>query len=71
MQHTSLHRNVSLPPVEAPIVCPVCWDHAIERVEGVHLSASNADGKNVGGASVFRCSRWHMFALFEQLITWD
>jgi hypothetical protein len=49
------------------MVCPVCWDHAVERVEGIKLSASNADGKNVGGANIFRCSQWHMFAVFEQL----
>ena len=54
---------------DVPIVCPLCWDHAIERVDGVNLSANNVAGKNVGGASIYRCSHWHMFALFEQFMT--
>jgi hypothetical protein len=71
MQHTSDGLSIDPLPVEAPIVCPVCWDHAVERVNGVKLSASNIAGKNVGGATVYRCSHWHLFALFEQLMTWD
>lgn len=47
-------------------MCPVCWDHAVEKVEGIKLSASNAEGANVGGASIFRCAQWHMFAVFER-----
>jgi len=51
---------------DTPIVCPVCWDHAVERVEDVRLSAHTKDGRNVGGAFVYRCSHWHLFALFNQ-----
>jgi len=61
----------STQPAEIPIVCPVCWDRAIERVDGVRLSASNEQGRNIGRAAIYRCSRWHIFALFEQLMTWD
>jgi CRP-like cAMP-binding protein len=52
---------------DRPIICPVCLDHAIEKVEGIELSASNVGGKKVGGASLYRCSHWHLFALFKQL----
>ena len=48
-------------------MCPRCRDHAVQRVEGIKLSASNVDGRDVGGASIFRCGQWHVFAVFEQL----
>jgi hypothetical protein len=59
-------QSASRSPVDTPIVCPVCWDHAVERVEGIKLSANNADGRNVGGANIFRCGQWHLFAVFER-----
>ena len=33
------------------------------------LYDANGELKNVGGASIYRCSHWHMFALFEQFMT--
>ena len=59
-------------PYDVPIVCPICWDRSIEKLEGVALSASTSGGRNVGGAFVYRCSHWHLFALFQQqLMTAD
>jgi hypothetical protein len=43
----------------------MCWDHAVERIEGVTLSADNLDGKQVSGALLYHCSCWHVFAVFE------
>ncbi len=71
MQQAAVESHTSRIPGESPIVCPVCWDHAVEKVEGITLSASNASGKIVGGASIYRCSHWHLFALFEQFTVWN
>jgi hypothetical protein len=48
-----------------PIVCPVCWDHGVERIESVTLSADNLNGKPVSGALLYHCSHWHIFAVFD------
>jgi hypothetical protein len=48
-----------------PLVCPVCWDHGVERIEGVTLSADNLRGKPISGALLYHCSHWHIFAVFE------
>jgi hypothetical protein len=47
-------------------VCPVCWDHAIEKIEGLAVSADNLNGKQISGAFLYRCTNWHIFAVFEQ-----
>jgi CRP-like cAMP-binding protein len=56
---------------EIPIACPICWDQNIEKLEGVALSASTTGGRSVGGALVYRCRHWHLFALFRQQLTAD
>ena len=49
---------------ETPVVCPVCWDRAVEPVHGVRLSVTiNGIPSDVHGVSVFRCSSWHLFIL--------
>lgn len=48
-------------------MCPVCWDHAVERIEGVTVSADNLNGKQISGVNLYHCSYWHAFAVFEQL----
>lgn len=53
---------------ETAIVCPVCWDHAVERIEALRLSANTNEGRAVGGAFVYPCSQWHVFALFDQTL---
>jgi hypothetical protein len=47
MQETLAESHTSRTARESPIVCPVCWDHAVEKVEGITLSANNASGRNV------------------------
>ena len=54
---------------EGPLVCPVCWDHGIEKIEGVTLTASTLLNRPISGAVVYHCNRWHIFAVFEQIIT--
>jgi hypothetical protein len=52
--------------METPIVCPVCWNHAVSLVEGTKLTATNADGSRpITKVSVYRCVDWHIFALFD------
>jgi len=52
--------------VAGPIVCPICWDHALERIEGIRLSTRTVDEHAIGKVSLYRCSHWHLFALFER-----
>jgi hypothetical protein len=54
--------------VAGPIVCPICWDHALERIEGVHLSARTVIEHDISRVSLYRCSHWHLFALFHQTL---
>ncbi len=53
---------------QGPIVCPVCWDHGVERIEGVELTANHTDGKAISGAVIYHCQHWHIFAMFQQRI---
>lgn len=69
MQWLTEETNLSHTPIEAPIVCPVCWDHAVERIEGIVLSARSVDGRNLSQVSIYRCTHWHVFALFNQPAT--
>lgn len=52
--------------VAGPIVCPVCWDHALETLDGLHLTARTTAEQSVSRVHVYRCSAWHVFAVFEQ-----
>jgi hypothetical protein len=54
--------------VAGPIVCPICWDHALEMIEGIHLSARTVFEHEIGRVSIYRCSHWHMFAIFQQAL---
>jgi len=58
-------------PLQVPIACPVCVDHAIEKAEGISLSASPIGGREISKVSVYRCSRSHLFALFDQPVKWE
>jgi len=53
-------------PSEKHIVCPICCDSVLELVEGLKLSASNLEGKQVGASKIYRCTRWHVFTVFDQ-----
>ena len=57
-------------PHDGPIVCPVCWDHTVEAVEGIVLSAKAMGGSDLGQVSIYRCAQWHVFALFNQPKAW-
>ena len=66
-QQTQIEDSSRL--VAGPIVCPICWDHALEKLEGVRLSArSFAEQPFVNRVIVYRCSLWHVFAVFEQAL---
>ena len=58
-------------PTETPVVCPVCWDHSVERVEGVKLTARSMGGGDLSQVIVYRCAHWHLFALFQQPKAWE
>jgi hypothetical protein len=58
-------------PAEAPLVCPVCCDHEIERIEGIVLSAGATGGRELNQVSVYRCSHWHLFALIYSPAEWE
>jgi hypothetical protein len=66
MQQLTIEPNTPRILADGPTVCPVCWDHDITRVEDVRLSVDGGDRHEVGRASVYRCDRWHLFALFDQ-----
>ena len=59
------------PTVHAAIVCPVCWDHAVEPIEGIVLPARAIGGRDLSQVSLYRCSHWHLFALFYQPADWE
>lgn len=59
----------SVRSVAGPIVCPICWDHALEKLEGIRLSAKSlAEQPFVNRVIVYRCSSWHVFAVFEHTL---
>jgi len=66
MSETTI-RSSSL-PVESPITCPICCDHAVEQIEGIVLSARTAGGRDLSQVAVYRCDHWHLFALLYQPI---
>jgi hypothetical protein len=62
-----LEVEVSDRLVAGPIVCPICWDHALEKLEGIRLSARTfAEQPFISRVLLYRCSSWHIFAVFEQ-----
>ena len=52
--------------MEIPIVCPYCWDRAIEPLPTAELFARSGSGERHVAGEVFRCRRWHVFAMFPQ-----
>ena len=61
----------STTPIEAPLSCPVCCDHAIEQIKGIVLSARAMGGRDLTQVTMYRCSHWHLFALFYQPADWE
>jgi hypothetical protein len=51
--------------MEAPLVCPYCCDSNIQAVPDARLYAANFPQQTTPlSGSVYRCSRWHVFAMF-------
>ena len=63
-EYLEVEASSTLAP--GPIVCPVCWDHALERIDGIHLTARTIMEQDISRVQLFRCSHWHVFALFDQ-----
>jgi hypothetical protein len=59
-------NEITSRPTEGPIVCLVCRDHALEQLEGIHLSARTVKEQHISKVAVYRCSHGHLFALFRQ-----
>jgi len=54
--------------MEFTALCPHCGDMNIEPVPDARLYAEHLPGQATPVAgSVFRCSRWHIFATFTPL----
>ena len=65
------HPEQTVPPAQesitAALVCPICWDHqGIEQVKDIVLSARPIGGRDLSQVSVYRCARWHLFAVFQR-----
>ena len=54
--------------VAGPVVCPICWGHALERIEGIRLVARTVTEHDISRVLLYRCDHWHMFAVFEQAL---
>ena len=51
---------------ELPIVCPICWDHAITPLKDIELIALHrTEIQVVPRVATYYCSNWHVFALFS------
>jgi hypothetical protein len=51
---------------EQPTICPKCWDNMLEPVSGVELVAVHSSAMTiVSPALLYRCSQWHIFAVFS------
>jgi hypothetical protein len=51
--------------VQFPLLCPHCADRNVEAVPDAPLYAVNLpQQKTPLSGSVFRCSQWHIFAVF-------
>jgi hypothetical protein len=66
--HETAEHEESAKLVAGPIVCPVCWDHALEKIEGIHLSARTVTEHDISRVSIYRCTNWHIFAVFNQTL---
>jgi hypothetical protein len=62
-ESTEIEESARL--VAGPIVCPICWDHSLEKIDGIHLSARTVTEHDISRVFLYRCSNWHMFALFH------
>lgn len=50
---------------ERPILCPQCFDSMLQPVEGVKLLAVGASEVKIESpVTIYRCSSWHLFAVF-------
>jgi hypothetical protein len=65
-QHVEVDLTKGL--VAGPIVCPICWDHELEPIEGVRMVARTVTEHDVSRVRLYRCTAWHMFAVFEQTL---
>jgi hypothetical protein len=68
-QSDSLAATLST-DTKTPILCPICWDQSIERIQGIVLSARPIGGQDLSQVSLYRCRQQHLFALFEQPAGW-
>jgi hypothetical protein len=68
MDDETLEVDLTKRRICGPIVCPVCWDHELEPIDGVRMSARTITEHDVSRVSVYRCSAWHMFAVFDQTL---
>jgi hypothetical protein len=65
---TDVHDDSEIPCVmpEKPTICPKCGDRVLEQVPGVELVAVHTPAITVvSPAPFYRCSRWHIFAIFS------
>jgi hypothetical protein len=66
LQHS--RRTISQMHPGTPSICPVCWDHTVEPMEGVRLSVTiNGVCSNIHRIEAFHCSRWHIFIMVQRL----
>ena len=51
---------------EPSIICPECWDHAVEPLPDTQLfSLHGSEPRLVTAVTVYRCRQWHVFAIFK------
>ncbi len=63
----SEQKILSQEAIAAPLVCPVCWSHeGVEAANDIVLSARAMSGRHLTEVPIYRCARWHLFALFNQ-----
>jgi hypothetical protein len=64
-----MERQIEIADSNRPDRLPICWDHALEKLEGIRLSAkSYAEQPLMNRVVVYRCSSGHVFAVFEQTL---
>lgn len=56
MNETLAVSEIAPSYVRGPDGCPICWDHDLEKLDNVQLYHG----------IVYRCSSWHVFAVFER-----
>ena len=51
---------------EPVIICPECWDRAVEPLPGAQLfSLLGSEPRLITAVTVYRCQQWHVFAIFK------